>query len=307
MIWINAKRILKTGFVNFWRNGVVSISAILVMSITLLIISSVIFNGAVLDHTLETLKESVDVNITFLPEATEQEILNLKETLLTFPEVASVEYISREDVLINYKARHADDPRVLRALDILEDNPFFAMLNIRAVNPDDYQLIYLYLAENYPTGRVDSIIDNVNYAQKQVALERLSNIITGTENLGFIIATTFILLSILITLNTIRLIMYISKDEIRVMNLVGAESEYISGPFAVMGAIYGIVSSFLVVLVLYPVTYWLSPLVINIFGDFNLFNYYIANFGRMFLIILGSGIIIGAISSMLAINRYLKH
>ena len=306
MIWINTKRILKTGFVNFWRNGIVSMSAVLMMTVTLISISTVIFNNAVLDHTLKSLKESVDVNITFLPEASEEDILLLKETIETFEEVESVEYLSREDVLINYQARHADDPRVISALDILDENPFFAILNVQAVNPNEYESIYLYLEENYPTGRVDSIIDNVNYTEKQIAIQRLTDIIAGSEKLGLIAAITFIILSILITLNTIRLIMYISKDEIRVMNLVGAESEYISGPFAVMGAVYGIVSSIIVALVLYPITYWMSPLISYIFGDFNLLNYYIANFGRMFLIILGSGIVIGSISSMLAINRYLK-
>ncbi len=307
MIWINTKRILKTGFSNFWRSGVVSLSAVLIMSITLMIISSVIFTSALLNNTLNGLRESVDVNVTVLPEVFEDDILDLKADLESLPEVETVEYISREQVLANYQARHANDQKILAALNELDDNPFGATLNVRAVSPDHYEAIDLFLSQNYPTGRVGSIIDDVNFAQKRAAIDRLNNIINAGEKFGIIITFIFILLSILITLNTIRLAMYISKDEIKIMNLVGAESGYISGPFIVTGAMYGVVSSLLVMILLYPVTFWIGPMIQEVFFDLNIFNYYVSNFGQMFLIIFTSGILIGAISSSLAINRYLKH
>jgi cell division transport system permease protein len=110
----------------------------------------------------------------------------------------------------------------------------------------------------------------------------------------------------LITLNTIRLAMYISRDEIRVMNLVGANRNYISGPFVVAGAIYGIISGILVLILLWPITYYLGSFSAEAFFGLNIFKYFIQNFGEIFLIIMLSGIFIGAISSGLAINRYLK-
>jgi cell division transport system permease protein len=306
MIWINTKRILKTGFVNFWRNGVVSLSAVLVMSITLMIISSVIFTGALLDNTLNGLREKVDVNVTVLPEVFEEDILLLQRNIESLPEVESVEYISREEVLANYQERHAGDQKILAALEELSDNPFGATLNVRAISPDNYEGIDSYLQQNYPTGQANSIIDDVNFAQKREAINSLAGIIDAGEKFGIIITFVFILLSILITLNTIRLAMYISKDEIKVMNLVGAESSYISGPFIVTGAMYGILSGLLVMILLYPITYWVGPSIQDVFFGLNIFSYYISNFGQMFVIIFASGIMIGAISSFLAINRYLK-
>lgn len=306
MIWINTKRILKTGFVNFWRSGVVSLSAVLVMSITLLIISSVIFTGALLDNTLNGLRERVDVNVTMLPDVTEEEVLTLRTELESLPQVESIEYLSREEVLSDYQARHADDQNILAALNELDDNPFGATLNVRAFSPDDYESIDVFLSENYPTGRVDSVIDDVNFAQKREAIDRLTNIISAGEKFGLIITFIFILLSILITLNTIRLAMYISRDEIKVMNLVGADSGYIRGPFLVTGAMYGIISGLSVMILLYPITFWVGPSIQEVFFDLNIFNYYIANFGQFFLVVFISGILIGSISSSLAINRYLK-
>ncbi len=307
MFWTNLKRILKTGFVNFWRNGTVTLSAVLVMSITLLIISSVIFTGAILDSIMNGLKESVDVNITILPTVSVEETEILRDNLINLPEVESVELKTREEVLSDYKVRHENDQNVLAALNELEDNPFGAVINIQAVNPDNYESIYLYLSENYPIGRVNSIIDDVNFAQKKQAIDRLNNIINEVEKFGIVITIMFVALSLVITLNTIRLTMYISKDEIRVMNLVGAESGYITGPFIVMGAMYGVVSGLVVMILLYPITFWFGPMITEISMGLNLFSYYIANFGNMFFIIFSSGILIGSISSIIAINRYMKN
>jgi cell division transport system permease protein len=306
MIWINFKRILKAGWKNFWRNGVVSLSAVLIMSITLIIIASVIFTGALLENTLNGLREKVDVNISARPEVLEAEVLQLQKNLESLPEIETVEYINREVVLENYRARHRDDQKIIAALDELSDNPFGHALNIKAEDPQYYESIQNFLTQNYPQDRPDSIIENVNYAQKAEAIANLSAIITAGETFGAILTFLFILLSILITLNTIRLAMFTSKDEIKVMNLVGAESTYIRGPFIVAGAIYGVVSSIFVIILLYPATYWIGPYTADLSLGLNVFDYYISNFGRMFTILLFSGIVIGAISSFLAVNRYLK-
>lgn len=306
MIWINFKRILRTGFVNFWRNGVVSLSAVLVMSVTLLIISSVMFTSALFDHTLQGLKDKVDVNVNLLPTAFEDDALLLKKSLEALPEVDAVEYISRENVLKGYRERHADDQKILSALDELSDNPFGATLNVRAKNPDHYESIQSFLEQNYRADGPDSIVDNVNYAKKKIAIDRLNLIIKAGEKLGAIITFVFILLSILITLNTIRLAMFISRDEIKVMNLVGADNSYISGPFMVTGAMYGVISSIFVLVLLYPITYWMGPKIAPIFFDMSIFKYYISNFGQLFIVVFASGIVIGAVSSLLAINRYIK-
>lgn len=306
MIWLTLKRIIRTGFSNFWRNGVVSLSAVLVMSITLLIVGTVVFNSALLEHTLTGLKEKVDVNINMTTVALEDEVLQLKATLENLPEVSHVDYLSRQEVLDNYVARHQDDQKILSALDELDDNPFGAALNVKAKSPDHYESVQTFLEANYPVDSVGSIVDSVNYARKKEAIDKLNTVIVAGESFGVIITILFIFLSILITLNTIRLAMFISRNEIQVMNLVGAEKGYISGPFIVTGAVYGFVSAVLVLILFYPITYWIGPQIAPIFFDLNIFDYYIQNFGQFFLIIFLAGILIGSVSSLLAVSRYIK-
>lgn len=306
MLWINFKRIMKTGFVNFWRNGVVSLSAVLVMIITLLIVASVIFSSALLNHTLVSLENKVDININLLPDVTADSVERIRRDLETLPQIESVEVLSRELVLENFIANNQDEQTTLSALELLDENPFGASLRIRAVDLDQYEVINNFLIDNYAVGATDSLIDDVNFSQKQIVISRLKNIINAGQRFGAIVTIIFIILSIMITLNTIRLAMYISRDEIKIMNLVGAEHSYISGPFVVAGAIYGIVSSVMVLILLYPITYYLGDKTAELFFDLNLFNYFTSNFGQIFLIIFFSGIFLGAISSFMAISRYLR-
>ena len=65
IMWVKIKRMLQSGFVNFWRNGSISISTVLMMFVALFVISSVLFVGALLTSTLNQIKDKVDVNIYF--------------------------------------------------------------------------------------------------------------------------------------------------------------------------------------------------------------------------------------------------
>jgi len=307
MFLLNLKRIFKSGFVNFWRNGVVSLSALLVMVITLIIISFVLFGGALLDHTLSELKDRVDINVNIATNVIEDDVLALQKQIENLPEVDFVEYISATKALELYRERHAEDEKILAALEELSDNPLGAVLNIKAKEPSQYESIQLFLEQNYPEGEIGSVVENVNYARKKEAIDSLNSIIGAAEQFGLLLTIIFVILSIIITLNTIRLAMYISRDEIKVMNLVGADHGYISGPFMVTGAMYGVVSAIFVLIALYPITFYVGPKIAPIFFDLNMFSYYVSNFGQFFLILFVSGILIGTISSFFAINRYLKN
>lgn len=278
------------------------------MVVTLFVIGSVIFSSVVLKSTLDQLKDKVDINVYFVTSAKEDDILGMKKSLERLPEVmVPVVYLSREEVLAAFKLRHQNDEFTLQALNELGENPLGATLNIKAKDPSQYENIARFIeskrTENIGT---DSIIDKVNYYQNKEAIDRLTKIINSANNLGLTFTLFLVIISILITFNTIRLVIYMSRDEISVMRLVGASDRYIRGPFFVAGSIYGFLSAILTLMILYPVTLWLGGATAEFFVGLNVFKYYIANFGEIFLIIAGSGIAIGSISSYLAVRKYLK-
>jgi cell division protein FtsX len=75
MIITKLKRTIKSGVISFWRNGSVSLASILIITVTLTVISMVLFSGVVLSSTLDTIKNKVDIDVYFLPTASEPDIL----------------------------------------------------------------------------------------------------------------------------------------------------------------------------------------------------------------------------------------
>ncbi len=307
MMWLKVKRVFRAGLANFWRNGFVSLSSLVVMFIALFIISSLIFMSAVLKFSLQEIKNKVDINVYFTSNANEADIFSLKKSIESINEVALVTYISKEEALTNFRERHKDDSLTLEALDELGENPLTASLSIKAKEPSQYEGIAKFFNSGDSSGTGGNpIIEKVNYFQNKVVIDRLTRITDATNTVGFWIAMLFLLISIIITFNTIRLAIFISKDEISVMRLVGASGRYVKGPFVVSGILYGIVAATLVIFVFFILTFWLGNLSKNFFIGLDLFDFYLKNFGQIFIIIFGSGIALGAISSYLAVRKYLR-
>ncbi len=307
MLWTKIKRIIKTGSKSFARNGSVSVASTLVMTVTLSVITSLIFVGALLQSTLQGIKEKVDINVYLESSATDSQAESLRTALDERPDVALVTYTTAEEVLAAFRARHEGNPLIVDALDEVGGNPLEASINIRAVDPSQYQAIADFIQEKNVSGEnTRNIVKKISYLDNKEAIDTLSRIISSSERLGIIIAIFFIIISILITFNTVRLAIYTSKDEIAVMRLVGASSRYIKGPFVIIGILYGFISSVITLAIFYPITYSLGNLTYNLGTGMNVFTYYLANFMQITVIVIVTGVVLGMISSYLAVKKYIK-
>lgn len=303
---IHAKRIIRSGWHSFVRSGFTSIASILIMTITIFVITSLIFVQAALNSSLNDIKEKVDVTIYFVPGAEETSIKKVEESLVKLPEIKSITYTSANDALSNFKDKHSNDYLTLQALDELSENPLGASLNIKANDPSQYESIAKYFeSDNSLSKGALTIIDKIDYHQNKLVIDRLTSIIKGARSLGFAVSLVLIVISIIITFNTIRLIIYMSRDEINVMKLVGAGSKYVQGPFIVSGILVGVSASLLSIIIFIPISIWLGNHMTDFIG-INLYQYYKSNFLQLFVIMLGSGVLLGSISSFFAINRYLR-
>jgi len=308
MLWLNIKRILRSGFVDFWRNAFVSLASTLVLTFTLFVIGSLIFLGAMLDSSLSQIKDKVDINVYFITSAIESDILAIKDKVENLSEVTSVEYVSREQAIADFRERHADDQLIIQSLEELSDNPLGAQLNIKATDPSQYESIAKFLDSGSALGASDGseIIDRINFFQNQTAIEKLTDIINSMETLSFFIALVLVVISVLITFNTIRLAIFTAKEEIAVMKLVGASNIYVRGPFVVEGTMSGAISAIVAVILFYPLTLWLGPSTETFFGGVSIFEYYLNNFGQIFLMMMFFGVLLGGGSSYLAVRKYLQ-
>lgn len=307
MNWTVFKRVAVGGGKNFARGGAVSAATVLIMTVTLGIIGTLIFVSALLSYTLDSIKDKVDVSVYFVTSATETQIFAMRDKLTQLPQVASVSYTSADDALAAFRDRHASDQLTLQALDELGGNPLDASLEIRAKDPTEYESIVNFLqASPALSSSGTSIIDRINYAQNKDVINRLSQAITATREIGIAVVLLFAAASILIAFATIRLAIYTARDEIAVMRLVGASNAYIQGPFIVAGVITGLIASVLVLLILWPATWYAGHKTAVWLGGFNLASYYSAHFVLIAAILLACGVVLGALASVLAIRKYLN-
>ena len=305
MLRTNIKRVFKSGFLNFWRNSSVSFTAVIIMTMALLVIGSLLLTQALLNSTLTQIKNKVDINVYLVTSAQDNEIKVLKKQIESLAEVANVTYSSREDELAKFKTRHQNDELTLQALDEIGDNPLGASLEIKAKDPSQYEGISTFL-ENQKKENSESIIDKVNYSRNKSAITALTKIMDASDKLGAAIAIFFGVIAFLISFNTIRLTIYMAREEISVKRLVGASTRYIKGPFVVSGLMYGTVATFIALVLLLPITYWAGPYTLDLGTGVNLFSYYLGSILSIGGAMLLSGLFIGALSSYLAVKKYLK-
>lgn len=306
-VFTNTRRIVKSGFINFWRNAVVSLSAIFVMTVALFVIGTTMIASVFLDSTMQSIKDKVDINVYFNADAPESDIFIMKRGIESLPEVKQVTYISRDQAIQNFKDRHQNDYLMTQALDELVDNPLGAILNIKAKDTAQYQAIAQHIKnEQEAAGPGNNLVYNVNYSKNKVVIDKLTAITMGVERVSLAILLLLVAIAVVITFNTIRLAIYISREEIAIMRLVGANNTFVRGPFIVEGAMYGMVSAIVATALFYPVTLWLKGATSDFYGGIDLFYYYIANLNQIFLVLLGVGVVLGVFSSFLAVRRYLK-
>jgi cell division transport system permease protein len=296
-------RTFKEGLINFTRNGWLSFATISVLALSFYVLSAIVFLGITSKLILEDVQQKINVSVYFNQDVPADDILSVKKDLEKFTkEIKSIDFISRDQALENLKSSNISES-INKAIDVIGENPLFDSLLIKANNPSDYGVITEKIKEAYFKDKVNSI----NYDDNKKIIEKLGGIIKTVEKTGVILGSIFVLISILITFNTIRITIYSHKQEFEVMSLVGASRTYVRMPFVFEGLFYGIAAAIVATILLTITIRVVSPFTRGSMAGGELMVYYAQHFWQYFGLILLFGIILGVSSSFIAIRRYLKN
>jgi cell division transport system permease protein len=295
-------RILKSGWQGFVRNYWLSTATVAVMILALLVISGLLLLNVVAQAVVDNLQNRVDVSVYFNRDTEEAKILSVRQELVGLDQVKSVEYVSQDEALVRFRERHEGSEVLMQSLQELDENPLEASLNIKARDPSQYESIANYLGQD----RFSGLIDKINYRQNKEIIDRLTSLTGNIQRVGLIISLFLALIAILVSFNTIRLTMYNWRDEISVMRFVGAGNWFIRGPFMVEGVIYGLCAAATTIVLLFPILYFGSPKITSFLPEVDLFYFYRVNFWQFLLLLSAVGVILGGLSSFIAIRRYLR-
>jgi cell division transport system permease protein len=147
------------------------------------------------------------------------------------PEVAAVEYVSKEQALQRFRA---DFPELADVTSSLSQNPFPSALEVRLRTDADADTAAEALARDV-SGRAG--VGDVQFDRRWLA--RLLGVVTSARVAGAIVAGILMLGAAFTVGAVVRLSLYARRDELEIMALVGAPFSYIRGPFVVEGLLLG--------------------------------------------------------------------
>jgi len=304
---ITQGRIIKTGAQNFIRNLTLAIAAMSVMVITLTIILFSYITNIAFSSTINDLNDKIDISVYLKDDVTEEERNRLISDLQAIKNVKSVEYISKDKALEDYKKANENNLDLLLAIS-QTDNPLPASLRVKPhdVNKIDEIKSFLDRGDNRALQS-----DETSYSgDRKAAIDKITAATSFFQKAGIIGVAVFALVSVLIIFNTIRMTIFNRRDELQIMRLLGASTSYIRGPFIVETIIYGIIAGLISVTIvetiLNAITFAFEGSTVLVL-DVQLANdYFTKNFWLILTAQLGIGILIGAASSIIATQRYLK-
>ena len=302
MFFTRIKRVLGLGFVNTWRSRWLSFPAVLIIMMTLVMMGTFMALGYIAGTTSQALKDKITVQVDFTDAAKEDQIRDLQKLLSSQAGIMAT-YISKEDALKDFKSR-ADIKQETRDLITAENNPLPRGLRIRALELDDLTKVETIVKQK----QFKSIIYNFSYEDNKLLIERVNSTTKFIKKAAAVITLVFVLVAIMVTLNTIQMAIYSRRDEIEIMRLVGAGQVYVKAPFYIEGALYGIVAAAIAFVLLFVACKYFSDVSANYLRDLSIDAYatFLANFWKILLAELFAGAALGMICSAISIRKYVK-
>jgi cell division transport system permease protein len=260
---------------------------------------------------LKDIEDRVSISVYFQTDTPESKIMNIRDEFKEYREVESIDYVSREEALEEFNKENQDNEILQQSMEELDENPFEASLSVKAYDPSDYKLI----ADSIKNSEHKKYISSVNYDKYDSIIDSLSGQIESNQKIGFILGGTLSLIAVLITFNSIRITMFAYGKEVEIMKLVGASNNYIRMPFVWEGLFYGIISSIIAL----PLTFGylkfvalnessgsIMPFSSGIYLNEFLNGFFAENLFWIILIEISLGVLLGVVSSVIAIRKYLQ-
>ncbi|AZP04590.1 permease-like cell division protein FtsX [Jeotgalibaca ciconiae] len=276
------------------RNGWMTLAAISAVTMTLLLVGSfiaILFNVNKLASDIEN-DVSVRVFIDLGAEEADRE--TLRNELEKIPNVESLTYSTRDEELDKLIGSYGEEFNLFGG----DDNPLHDVFILSAELPEQ-------------TGKVAETAGELNYVAKVeyggTTAEKLFDTISTMRTIGIVIIVGLLLIAVFLISNTIRITIFSRSTEIEIMRLVGAKNSYIRWPFLIEGSFIGLIGSLIptgILIFLYRFLYEIGTeyLVGSNFAllPANPFVYYIG------LGLIGVGVFLGSIGSVLSMSRFLK-
>lgn len=279
---------------NMRLNLLMSLTAITTTFICLLVLGAALLVSGHVEGLISVVRKDVSVEAFFVQDASQQQIDQVRSSVENYPEISEVEYISQEEGFERFQEMFEERPEIYEGLDSDFVQP---SLQIQLEDPEGADEVARRL------GSEGAVVEDIEYPQRTV--ERVGEV-TDYVVWGLRGATAlFVVSSVLLISNTIRISIFARRNEIEVMKLVGASDSFVRTPFLLEGLAQGVIGA----MIAGGAVVWLNSLFVEwsanelpfvpISGD-------AVNMPVIVLLLLVVGAVIGILGSFLSVRRFLK-
>lgn len=304
---ISLFRVIKFAFQGFFRNFWLSVVTITMMLMAIFSVTLMMGLDYFKENAIKGVKEKVDILVDIRPNVERDTLETMVDEIEELDQISQINIITPDENKELFKENNAGSDISL-VLDIFDEdeNPFTYSLTIKARELTDYKIIKEFIEQD----KYAAIVDTSTFRDHQIFVDRINNISELINKYSLYIVIAFILISIIVIFNTIRISIYTRKDEISIMKLVGANNWFIRMPFILESILYALSAVGISILVFYPlIDHVIQPSLNNYFQDnqvMNLSLYFRDNFVRIFVMQFVVISLINISSTMFAIRKYLS-
>jgi cell division transport system permease protein len=271
--------------------------------LTLLTVDILLILNLTARAAVHSVENRVDVTATFKIGTQESTVLGAITYLRSLDQVQDVLMVTPGQALEDFKKQHANDPVVLASLEEVSDNPFGYELIIHAKTADGYP----FILEALENPAFNDSVEEKDFSNHEATLSKLSDVSSKIRLAGIALAAIFLLIAILIVFNTVRVTIFIHREEIAIMRLVGATGRFIRWPYLLEALLFSVLATGFSTLIVLPVITVLSPIFDNYFGAAAGLNSFFFNQAWMvFGLEFAGAAAVCVVSTAFAMRKYLK-
>lgn len=287
---------IKEAFKSIKRNRTLSIASIATVTATLFILGVITLTIANVNEIVDHLGSMVEANIYLLDDISESNRTKIEDKIKSIEGVNSVVYESKEDALAQVRDQLDDETGELSA-GFDEKNPFPASFTVNVGEPE--------VIDN-----VVSAVENMEGIERikdaRSTIEKVSNLADSIKTGAVVAFIIFIMISLFLIGNTIKITVYTRKREIGIMKYVGATDWFIRWPFIIEGILLGL-SGALIAIAILNVAY---VMFINSFAQTLIFDFQLVGAAYIWKVVIwefiACGLFIGSIGSIVSMRKFLK-
>ena len=295
-------RVFKFAAQNFWRNIWLELITVTILILTIISVNLILMINVIGEQSIRNIEKKIDFSVYFKPDAPEEVINDLRTYMASVEGVIGVDLINREEALKNFRAKHSNNTTILNALNQLDDNPFGVSLVVKADSPSVYSRVLGRLSQP----NIAKWILDKNFDDRQSIIQKINSLREKVQFMGMAISGMFAFIALLIVINTIRVAIYIHREEIGIMKLVGASDWFVRGPFLVESLIWTTSSVLVAFFATLPMLKALDIKLGSFFGGtVAIYDYFVANFATILGFEFLGLLLFNLVGTYVALSRYL--